>query len=253
MAKVILDKLESFKIDMLYMCGQGYDGASSMSGHVRGVQAIICEKFPQARYVHCSAHTLNLALAHACTVQPIRNCIGTVTSITNFLRGSSQRTKILRDKVTNIHGESVKRGSALLAMCETRWVQRHDSLLRFVYMYLPVLHTLEVLQENKNLETSSKATQLLCSMEKSEFIVSLIVCKEIFSLTLPISKALQKVNCDLSQATDNIENDCDVLSSMHENAEEKFKQLFTSEIANWITSPSHYFASNTQIKYWNCI
>ncbi|CAN7978385.1 unnamed protein product [Ixodes persulcatus] len=63
------------------LCGQGYDGAASMSGHLNGVQVIILETVPRALYVHCSAHSLNLALLHSCKLPSIRNCLGTMSSV----------------------------------------------------------------------------------------------------------------------------------------------------------------------------
>ena len=46
--------------------GQGYDGASTMSGEKSGVQRRIMEKQPKALYTHCSSHSLNLVIAQAC-------------------------------------------------------------------------------------------------------------------------------------------------------------------------------------------
>lgn len=77
-ADTILQKLVEWEIDITQCRGQGYDGASAMSGKFNGVQTHIREKIPSALYVHCSAHVLNLALAKSCTVSPIRNCIGTI-------------------------------------------------------------------------------------------------------------------------------------------------------------------------------
>ena len=44
------------------LVGQGYDGASVMSGKHRGVAALIKAEAKLAMYVHCYAHRLNLAL-----------------------------------------------------------------------------------------------------------------------------------------------------------------------------------------------
>ncbi|GAA0144210.1 hypothetical protein LIER_35890 [Lithospermum erythrorhizon] len=41
---------------------QGYDGASNMRGHVGGLKTYIQKENPQAYYVHCFAHQLQLAL-----------------------------------------------------------------------------------------------------------------------------------------------------------------------------------------------
>ena len=47
------------------LCGQGYDGASTMGGEKSGVQRRIIDKQPKALYMHCSGHSFNLVIAHA--------------------------------------------------------------------------------------------------------------------------------------------------------------------------------------------
>jgi len=47
-------------INCQFLVGQGYDGASAMSGYLHGAQEYIKKDFPVALYVHCSAHSLNL-------------------------------------------------------------------------------------------------------------------------------------------------------------------------------------------------
>ncbi|KAI6657198.1 Zinc finger MYM-type protein 1-like [Oopsacas minuta] len=58
----ILTTLKENASNPLNMVSQAYDGASVMSERCRGVQAPIKEFAPKARYVHCYAHSLNLAL-----------------------------------------------------------------------------------------------------------------------------------------------------------------------------------------------
>lgn len=62
---------------MSFCCGQAYDGASNMSGAVRGAAAVIAQDHPLALYCHCRSHVLNLALVKSCT---------TVRSISKSLR-----------------------------------------------------------------------------------------------------------------------------------------------------------------------
>ena len=42
--------------------GQGYDG----TGKIRCVQARVTREYPNAKFVHCRNHLLNLAICHAC-------------------------------------------------------------------------------------------------------------------------------------------------------------------------------------------
>lgn len=62
LTQLLLNRLRELDLDPAHMVGQGYDGAGSVSGKVRGVQAHIRAQYPAAVYVHCRNHALNLAI-----------------------------------------------------------------------------------------------------------------------------------------------------------------------------------------------
>ncbi|GBM31565.1 hypothetical protein AVEN_11740-1 [Araneus ventricosus] len=62
LANTVLETLSILGLDLKKMRGQGYDGAATMRGQLRGVQDSIKEKLPQLLYTHCSSHSLNLCL-----------------------------------------------------------------------------------------------------------------------------------------------------------------------------------------------
>nr|CAI5836279.1 unnamed protein product [Callosobruchus analis] len=62
---VILNLTKEYGIDLTKCRGQGYDGANVMSGVYGGLQTLIKEHTPNADYVHCAAHALNLVLNDA--------------------------------------------------------------------------------------------------------------------------------------------------------------------------------------------
>ena len=66
LAQIIMAQLKGYQLDLRYFVGQGYDGASAMSGLFHGVQAIIRKECPTALYVHCASYSLNLTLSTAC-------------------------------------------------------------------------------------------------------------------------------------------------------------------------------------------
>ena len=118
------------------MVGQGYDGASAMSGCVNGVQTRIRKKAPKPTYVHYASHVLNIVLNMENNVSEIRNMYGTVKSVTNFTNVSDKRREIAKDALCENDGRS------LLTLCDTRFVERHDALgtlgvHRAVYHYTP--------------------------------------------------------------------------------------------------------------------
>lgn len=56
------------------MYGQGYDGAANMAGRFKGTQTVVRETYPKALYVHCAAHSLNLAVSAACGISGLKKC-----------------------------------------------------------------------------------------------------------------------------------------------------------------------------------
>ncbi|XP_025420314.1 zinc finger MYM-type protein 1-like, partial [Sipha flava] len=224
LASVIINSLQALGINDKYMVGQGYDGAASMSGNLKGVQTIIRESHPAALYVHCSAHSLNLALAHSCNVQYVRNCIGTIKSIGNFIKSSAMRTNILKTKIKNILPNT--KWTKLTSMCDTRWVENHNGIQRFVEIFQPIVENLEELQLVQDINTSSKSIQFYRAIVTSEFILSMVTSNTLFSMTLPLCKSLQSVSCDLVEAVQHIETILNELIHLRENIDHTFNDIF---------------------------
>ena len=71
--------------------GQGYDGASTMAGHLSGVQKRIRDKYPRAIFVHCASHCLNLVINGQSKVPIIRNTGDVIRETIHFFRESPKR------------------------------------------------------------------------------------------------------------------------------------------------------------------
>ncbi|CAC5420415.1 unnamed protein product [Mytilus coruscus] len=65
LAELLIEALQGAGVNIAKMRAQGYDGAANMSGKYNGVQARIPNIIPEATYVHCKSHCLNLAVASA--------------------------------------------------------------------------------------------------------------------------------------------------------------------------------------------
>lgn len=64
-SKQIIKSINDKNIPLNKCRGQGYDGANTMKGTYGGVQKLIKDVEPNAVYVHCAAHNLNLVLNDA--------------------------------------------------------------------------------------------------------------------------------------------------------------------------------------------
>ncbi|KAL5246021.1 hypothetical protein ACI65C_013429 [Semiaphis heraclei] len=164
----------------------------------------------------------------ACNVPSIKNMLGIVSCVATFFSASAKRADKLKSVIeadTTSNSEQSKK-MKLKKLCETRWVERHDALITFKSLYIYLVHALEDLQNDTNLETSCKATMYLNSIMKSDFLVSLEVTVTGFSYTLQLSISLQSKQQDLSKALSDIMVIRCALEELRENADVNFKKMF---------------------------
>ncbi|XP_065667630.1 uncharacterized protein LOC136087929 [Hydra vulgaris] len=84
----IIDVFTRCTIPMNKLVGYAFDGASNMSERLSGVKACLGETYPQAVYVHCANHSLDLVLQEVCfeikmvidTIQFVRD-VGTIMRV----------------------------------------------------------------------------------------------------------------------------------------------------------------------------
>ena len=171
------------------MRGQGYDGATAMSGRLNGAQAYIRKIIPTALYVHCAAHSLKLAVSNSCDLSPVRNCTGTIASVYNFFNAPKHQN-ILRKSINTI--SSTTKAQKFVRICAIRWADRHESVSVFSNLQFAVVEALTEISTWPDRETSSLALLLLSTIRQSEFCIAFLVLKKIFGCNVVLCKVMQK-------------------------------------------------------------
>ncbi|CAL8991356.1 unnamed protein product, partial [Prunus brigantina] len=155
--------------------GQGYDGASNMSGEFNGLKTLIMRENESAYYVHCFAHQLQLAIVGLAKKHSLIGAFFTlVSNVVNIVGASSKRRDILRDKqalkvveaLTNgelSSGKGLNQAIEIKRSCDTRLVQSFD------------------------------------------FVFSLHLMRNILGITNALSQALQRDDQDIVNAMDLVE------------------------------------------------
>ena len=91
-----VSNLKGLGLSLSELSGQGYDGASTMSGEKLGAQRLIRNTQLKAIYTHCAGHFLNLAIVSSCSAPAISNCIEHVKNLTLWIKSSSKRESLLK-------------------------------------------------------------------------------------------------------------------------------------------------------------
>ena len=166
---------------------QGYDGAGNMSGHIRGAQGRIQKSYPNATYIHCKAHSLNLAIGSSCKVRPIQNRYDTAQKLLQFITASPKRHNFL---------PKVKQFSS------TRWSARAESTSSIIHCFQPIYDSLVALQSDDDTSVRTAATALANAITKTDFLICLFIADGVLQHTTGLSDGLQAVDCDLVRASD---------------------------------------------------
>lgn len=227
-ANEIMDAVDGLGLDMTLCRGQSYDGAGNMAGKIKGAAAKIKNIYPQAIYIHCTSHQLNLCVMKACTIQMVRNMMATVTELANFFNFSPKRQSVLEKKIEELCPES--KVFKLKDLCRTRWVERLDALDTIQALIEPVVQTLDEIRNDKMFhpDTTTKANGLFHAISHSDFIMAMIICKELLSYTRGLTTKLQGKNMELPQAYTDVQTVKETLQEVRKNIENYHRVWFAT-------------------------
>ncbi|XP_060556589.1 52 kDa repressor of the inhibitor of the protein kinase-like [Ruditapes philippinarum] len=189
---------EFLGVQMDYIRGQGYDGASKMSGLYRGVQARIRQQYPEAVYTHCKAHCLNLAIIHASKCTYVRNMMATVQTVAFAFNMSAKRLLKFQETLgcDPTSREEMEERQKLQSSCETRWAARADAFHTFLCLYRTVVTSLEDLGANGDTKAAANSLSVL----QFDFIITLVTAEHVLAAVVELSTMLQQKACHLLRA-----------------------------------------------------
>ncbi|XP_068739132.1 zinc finger MYM-type protein 1-like [Montipora capricornis] len=240
--KLVKEVMNDLQLELQNIVGECFDGASNMSGVNKGLSARMKECSPLAIYVHCYGHLLNLALQDTLTtVEPLRNTLGTIQSLYNFLEASPKRHALFRDIETE-EGNLVK---TLKSQSVTRWSCRWEAVKAVDQQLERIVKALLVLSTDKDVKTYSESRSLLHAICDFQFILGLCVLKIILSNTSSLSAYLQGKTVDVVTARRNANLTLETLRSCRN--EESFKSVWKlcecvcNKVRSWINDTDFSF------------
>ncbi|XP_010675119.3 uncharacterized protein LOC104891159 [Beta vulgaris subsp. vulgaris] len=193
--------------------GQGYDGASNMQGSINGLKALILEECPQAYFVHCFAHQLQLT--QVALAKKNSDCgwlfVDVLAPLLNFVGGSPKRKEFLREKQAQRVVEALSSGElesgtglnqerGLGRPCDTRWGSHFKTILNVLDLYPSILESLDKIGEVSDAIDSNKAQALTHLLMSFDFVFVAHLMVSIFGITNALNVALQKRDQDIVNA-----------------------------------------------------
>ncbi|XP_042412971.1 zinc finger MYM-type protein 1-like [Zingiber officinale] len=175
--KEAIDSLfAKYGLSVARLRGQGYDGASNMSGEFNGLKSLIMKENPYALYVHCFAHQLQLVVvAVAQANQYVSDFMWIVGSIVNTSTSSCKRADKLRQlehdrKVKLLErgeissGRGLNQETSLSRPGDTQWGSHHSTLCRIEQMLPSIIEVIDIILQEMDSRFSETTTDLLIYM-----------------------------------------------------------------------------------------
>lgn len=110
----------------------------------------------------------------------------------------------------HIQGSETSSNKTRLAdVCRTRWVECVEGLDTFQELFVPLYHTLDDMARNLDGEfkpsLSSDVSSVLTLISRFDFVVALVITRNVLDVTLPVTKLLQGRSIDIMDGIDLIE------------------------------------------------
>ncbi|KAL4107535.1 hypothetical protein QTP88_017867 [Uroleucon formosanum] len=222
----ILDCLKKDNLRISDCRGQSFDNGSNMSGKIKGVQARIIKMNKLARFIPCSAHSLNLIGVNcAKSIPKVETFFGIVQKLFNFFSSSTQRWDILMNNLK----------LSLKGYSTTRWSAKHRAIKSLNTQLDMVFKSFDVLKQEKlSEETKFDADNLIRSLKCFSFICMLAVWEKIISALTGLLKILENFREQgINEALLDSKNKAEILGIETEfsKVRSRKKKLLPGEIA----------------------
>ncbi|PFX12983.1 Zinc finger MYM-type protein 1 [Stylophora pistillata] len=219
--------------DLKNIVAKAFDGAANVNGVPKGLSTRMEECSPLGIYVHCCRHVLNLALQDTMTqIEPLRNALGTIQALYNFLEASPKRHTLFND--TEVQGKDLK--LTLNSLTTIRWSCRWEA----AKANGTDCKSLLIQSSDKDPKTYSESRALFNAICDLEFVFGLCVLKVILCSTNSLCRYLQGKTVDVISARRNADLTIQTLRQCR--SEESFKSVWQLaspmglKMKNWLTN-----------------
>ena len=166
---------------------------------------------------------MNLSASQAVKVAAIRSAQTVVQEAASLFRTSAKKTAVLKQCIEDADDTRITKRQ-LISLCETRFLERHTAVVTFRQLFGFVAEALQEIKTWNSATAVRSASSLYASMHQFEFIVGLVILQNLAGLLLPVSRKLQAVENDLTEAIKDVTEALSALQNMRSEA--GFQKIF---------------------------
>lgn len=208
---------EKYGLNLAFCRGQSFLSRAGVEGaQMRAVASLLSQRYPQAVCTLNSSVSLNMWLARSSAVTEIADSCTWVEKLLQWLTEDAEKLAKLQTMVASQFQQDNSKLCELRSKLTGRqWERRHDILELAVEILPPIMRCLIDMKENSEDQAEKiQALNFLCVFQNFEFILSIVIMKNILSLIKNLSQGLQGGPLDLYRAANGLPDLLSALKNM---------------------------------------
>nr|XP_046267188.1 THAP domain containing 12a [Scatophagus argus] len=221
--KLLSEMTDKWGLDMEQCRGQAHSCSGTHFSKIKTFAAKVMERYPMAVVTLRSTHTLNMSLANGMALSGVQLVMSTLRKIESFFSQSPSLQLELEHAISIFFPDKEEKAKELKEICQTSWTRRNDVFEVTVEILEALLLCVDSVHDNEDMRWNDEVTHSALEISKAltdfEFVISLVVLKNVMTLTQAFGKnvhgkatdvyfavaSLKAVLHSLNEVSDNID------------------------------------------------
>lgn len=193
--KMLSEMTDKWGLDMKQCRGQAHSCSGTHCCKIKTFAAKLTEKYPMAVLSLRSTRALNMSLANGMTLSGVQLVMSTFKKIDSFFGQSHFLQLELEHAISIFYPDKEDKAKELKELCQVGWTKQNNAFEVAVEILEPMLLCVDSVHDNEDMrwsdEVAHNALEISKALTDFEFIMALIVLKNVLTLTRALGKNMQ--------------------------------------------------------------
>ncbi|XP_014327126.1 52 kDa repressor of the inhibitor of the protein kinase-like [Xiphophorus maculatus] len=233
--KLLSEMTDRWGLDMSQCRAQAHACSGTHSRKIKAFASKLVEKYPKAILTFRSTNPLTLSLANSIGVSGVQLVLSTFKQIELFFSQSSLLQVEFEHAISIFYPDKEDKAEELKKISRTSWTRRNDGFEVALDVIEALLLCVDSVHDNEDMRWNDQVTHSALEISKAltdfEFIMALIVLKNVMVLIQAFGKNLQGKAVDIHSATASLTAVLQSLKEMSDNID-VYHDFFYDEAVN---------------------
>lgn len=193
--KLLSEMTDKWELDMEKCRGQAHSCSGTHFNQIKILAAKLMEMHPRAVLTLSSRQSLNMSLASGLASSGVQLVMFTFKKIESFFGQSPLLQLELENAISIFYPDNEEKANELKEICRTGWTRRNDAFEVAVDILEALLLCVDSVHDNEDMKWSDQVSQNALEISKAltdfEFVMALVVLKNVMTLTQAFGKNIQ--------------------------------------------------------------